>query len=109
MGKIKINGNEYNVKRTVRTLFWFEAITGRSFKITSVLDNYILFYAAIMANNPDCKLTFDDLVDAVDADSTLADRLTEALDESPIEKVAEQEEEKDDEDLKEKKASASRK
>lgn len=109
MGKIKINGKEYNVKRSIRTLFWFEGITGRPFEITSVLDNYILFYAAIMANNPDCKLTFDELVDAVDADPTLTDKLSAALDESPIEKVVEQEKEKDDDDLKEKKESASRK
>ena len=35
------------------------------------MDFYILYYAMILANNPDCNLLFNDFIDACDEDSDL--------------------------------------
>ena len=43
MNTIKINGEEYVIKYTIRALFMWEQITGKPFKINTLLDNYIFF------------------------------------------------------------------
>lgn len=79
MKKIKINGTEYALKYTIRALFIFEQITGKSFRIETVLDNYIFFYSIILANNPDKVLQWDDYLDALDNDPSLFERISEAV------------------------------
>lgn len=75
MKKVKINGQEYNVKYTIRALFYFERITGKAFEIKTLQDNYILFYCMILANNPDNILEWEDFLDAVDNDPHLIEQL----------------------------------
>lgn len=53
MNTIKINGEEYVIKYTIRALFMMEQITGKPFKINTLLDNYIFFYCMLLANNKD--------------------------------------------------------
>lgn len=79
MKQIEINGTKYNVKNTIRSLFIFEQITKKSFKIETVLDNYVFFYSMILANNKDCTLTWDEFVDCVDNDPNILIKLTEML------------------------------
>lgn len=81
MKKITINGIEYNVKYTIRALFYFENITGKAFEIKTLQDNYILFYCMILANNPDNILEWNDFLDAVDNDPKLIEQLTSINDE----------------------------
>lgn len=76
MKKVSINGTEYNVKYTIRALFYFERITGKAFEIKTLQDNYILFYCMILANNPDNILEWEDFLDAVDNDPHLIEQLT---------------------------------
>lgn len=76
MKKVSINGTEYNVKYTIRALFYFERITGKAFEIKTLQDNYILFYCMILANNPDNILEWEDFLDAVDNDPKLIEQLT---------------------------------
>lgn len=76
MKKVKINGTDYNVKYTIRALFYFEKITGKAFEIKTLQDNYILFYCMILANNPDNILEWEDFLDAVDTDPKLIEQLT---------------------------------
>ena len=80
MKKVKINGQEYNVKYTIRALFYFEKITGKAFEIKTLQDNYILFYCMILANNPDNILEWEDFLDAVDNDPKLIEQLTQIND-----------------------------
>ena len=68
---IKINGTDYKFKYTIRSLFIFEQITGRPFKIETLLDNYLFYYSMLLANNPDNTMTWDDFLDALDNDPTL--------------------------------------
>lgn len=80
MKKVSINGQDYNVKYTIRALFYFERITGKAFEIKTLQDNYILFYCMILANNPDNILEWEDFLDAVDNDPKLIEQLTQIND-----------------------------
>ena len=80
MKKEKINGTDYNVKYTIRALFYFERITGKAFEIKTLQDNYILFYCMILANNPDNILEWEAFLDAVDNDPKLIEQLTQIND-----------------------------
>lgn len=74
-----INGKEYAVKYTIRALFIFEQITGKPFKIETLLDNYIFFYSMLLASNKDNVLSWDDFLDALDADRTLFQKLNDIV------------------------------
>lgn len=81
MKKIKIKGKNYNIKYTIRALFIFEQITGKPFKIETLLDNYLFFYSMILANNQDKSeiLSWDDFIDALDNDPNLFGKINDAV------------------------------
>lgn len=79
MKKIKIKGKEYIIKYTIRALFIYEQITKKSFKVESLLDNYIFFYSIILANNKDNVLDWDDFLDAIDTDNSIIDTFNSLL------------------------------
>lgn len=79
MNTIKINGEEYTVKPTIRAMFIFEQISKKAFKIETVLDNYIYFYALILANNPNKILNWDDFIDALDQDPGIYNQMNQIL------------------------------
>lgn len=79
MDKIKIGKKNYNVKYTVRALFLFEQITKKSFRIETLLDNYVFFYCMILANNPNDVLEWDDFVDALDKDPKIYERINKVV------------------------------
>lgn len=81
MKEIEINGKNYKLKYTIRSLFIWEQITGKSFKIENMLDNYIFFYSMILANNPDETLDWDTFLDALDADPTLFKKMSDIIEE----------------------------
>lgn len=86
MNKIKINGEEYAIKYTIRALFMWEQITGKSFKISTLLDNYIFFYCMILASNKDKTLDWDTYLDALDNDRTLFSQMNEIVNKAEEEK-----------------------
>ena len=79
MRKIEINGKEYALRYTIRALFIWEQITGKPFAVNTLLDNYILFYAIILANNEDDAPSWDDFIDALDNDPSLFQRMADAV------------------------------
>ncbi len=81
MRTIEINGKDYKLKYTIRSLFIFEQITGRSFKIETMLDNYLFFYSMLLACNQDQPLTWDEFIDALDEDVTLLKDMNEVIEE----------------------------
>ena len=81
MKTININGVDYKIKYTIRALFIFEQITGKSFQLNSLLDNYVFFYSMILANNKDNPLNWDDFINAVDNDPTLFVRMSDIINE----------------------------
>lgn len=96
MKTITINGTEYNIKYTIRALFIFEQITGKAFKLESLLDNYIFFYSMILANNTDKVLDWDVYLDAIDSNPKLFAEMTDIVaDEQKKNKVFDKEENKE--------------
>lgn len=81
MKEIEINGKNYKLKYTIRSLFIWEQITGKSFKIENMLDNYLFFYSIILANNPDEILEWDDYINAMDDDPMLFKRMSDIIEE----------------------------
>lgn len=71
MKTININGKDYRVKYTIRALFIFEQITGKAFKLETMLDSYIFYYSMILANNKDQVLQWDEFLDALDENPKL--------------------------------------
>lgn len=63
-----IRNTEYKLKYTLRALFIYEQITGKTFKLETITDEYIFFYSMLLANNPNMQLTFNELIDAIDED-----------------------------------------
>lgn len=51
--------------------FLFENIAGKPFSFGKLLDEYLLFYACLMANNEGFALQFDEFINLCDADPQL--------------------------------------
>lgn len=75
---IKINNNECKIKQTVRSIFLWEQITGKSFEIQNTLDNYLYFYCILLANNEDF-MSWDDFINVLDDDPTVLMQISKAL------------------------------
>lgn len=52
-------------------MFIFEQVTGKPFALSNMMDEYLYLYCMILANNPDCGMTFDQLIDCVDDDPSI--------------------------------------
>jgi len=101
MKTVKINGQDFKVKYTIRALFIFEQITKKTFKIDSLMDNYIFFFSILLANNPDNKLSWDEFCDALDADPSIFVKMSEIIvEEQKKQEVFMSEEEKEDNEKK---------
>ena len=81
MKTITINNKEYKFKMGLRPLFIYERITQKPFKIESLLDNYVLFYSALLANNLDDCLSWDEFIDALDENPNLYNQIQDILNE----------------------------
>ena len=76
---MKINDIDYNIKFNLRSMLLFEQITGKIFEIKTLTDEYILFYACILANNKHTNMTFDDFLNYVDEHPELFIEFSEIL------------------------------
>ena len=85
MRTVKINGVEYTLRYTLRALFIYEEITGKSYSGDRMVNSYILLSqvlcAMLMANNKDFPLTFDDVIDACDLDPSIFETFLAVLEE----------------------------
>lgn len=72
MKTITIKKQEYVLKYTLRAFFIFENLTGRQFSFGRTLDEYLLFYSILLANNKDTFLMpFDEFIEACESDPAL--------------------------------------
>jgi hypothetical protein len=67
--EITINGASYKIRYTLRALFIFENITGKNFNVESSMEQFLFYYAILLANNPGMKMTFDEFIDACEPDA----------------------------------------
>ena len=81
MKTVVINGTEYGIAYNLRSLFIYEEIAGHPFTGAKSFDLYMLLYAMLQANNKDFSLTFDELIDACDADMNLYQTFVEVMEE----------------------------
>lgn len=79
METITIKDKEYKLHYTIRSLFLFEQITKKPFKIETLLDNYVFFYCLILANNKESVIEWDDFIDALDEDPTLFQKMSDII------------------------------
>lgn len=78
--EININGKNYTLKNTIRSLFIYEKIAGKQFDGKNLIDYYILFYSILLANNPDeFNLTFDEFIEVNDKDMNLFNQFIEFI------------------------------
>nr|DAD94584.1 MAG TPA: tail assembly chaperone protein [Siphoviridae sp. ctREU2] len=69
--KVTIKDKTYKIKYSIRAMFVFEKLTGKLFKLESLMDWYIFYYSMILAGNPECTLLFDDFIDECDLNPVL--------------------------------------
>ena len=74
---IKINNIEYKLKYTLRALFIYERITGKSFKFEGLYSEYLLFFSILVANNENFEITFDEFINICDEDPKLFNEFRE--------------------------------
>ena len=63
---MEILGKNYEFKYSLRSMFVWEEITGKSFEVKTLLDTYILAYACIIANPDNPSLEFNDFINYAD-------------------------------------------
>lgn len=63
---MKIQGKEYKIKVTLRAMMIFEQITGKAFEVKNTMDEMLYFYSILLANNPDCNISFGIFLDELD-------------------------------------------
>ena len=81
MKTVVINGKEYGIAYNLRSLFIYEEIAGHPFTGAKSIDVYTLLYAMLQANNKDFSLSFEELIDACDADMGIFQAYLSVMDE----------------------------
>lgn len=71
MKTVTIGGMVCKLAYNLRTLFTYEEIAGHPYKGEKSIDTYLLFYSMVMANNAEFSMSFDEFIDACDADMSL--------------------------------------
>lgn len=71
MKKITINKIEYTLKNVLRNFFVYEEIKGVPFAFGKLVDEYLLFYSTLIANNETFSMPFSDFIDLCDTDPKL--------------------------------------
>lgn len=64
---VTINGKEYILKYSFRSLMIFENITGEIFTPNTITNIILYFYSTVMASDKDSTLSFNDFNDWLDA------------------------------------------
>ncbi len=77
--KITIKQQEIDVKYSLRALFIFEQITGKSFKMETITEQYIFIYCLLLGSCSDLQLTFDEFIELCDSDTELMIKLQQFL------------------------------
>lgn len=77
--EVTIKGQCYKVRYSLRALFIFEKMAGKPFELKTAFDFYIFYYSMLLANNPDCGLSFDDFIDCCDGDPGIAKAISAYL------------------------------
>lgn len=69
--KITIKDTEIEIKYTIRALFIYEQLADKTFNPQTLTELFLFFYALILACKTDIQLTFNELIEICDEDSSL--------------------------------------
>lgn len=69
--KLTIKDTDVEIKYTIRALFIYEQLAEKTFNPQTLTELFLFFYALILANKTDIQLTFNELIELCDNDSTL--------------------------------------
>jgi hypothetical protein len=76
---MEILGKEYNLKFGLRSMFIYESITGNTFNIKTIFDEYVYFYACLLADTTNPALDFEEFINYCDEHPELLKAFDEAL------------------------------
>lgn len=68
---IKIGEQEYKLKYTVRALFIYERLAGKSYDLGELINDYLLLYSILLAVNETFDMKFDDFIDQCDLNPSI--------------------------------------
>ena len=66
MKEIEIKGVKYILRNILRNFFVYEEIKGKPFSFGKLIDEYLLFYCTLIANNETFSITFDEFIAVCD-------------------------------------------
>lgn len=78
---MKICEKEFTPKFSLRSLFAFEQMTGKTFELSSTFDFYIYFYACLLANKENPTIDFEEFINYCDEHYELINEFRELLEE----------------------------
>lgn len=65
--KVKINGESYEIRWTLRAQIFYEALKSQSQEMGPTMDTLMYYYAILITSNRELDLTLDTFIDACDA------------------------------------------
>lgn len=79
MKTVVLQGIELKLAYNLRSLFIYEEIAGKPYTGEKTVENYMLMYAMLLANNEAFSLSFDEFINECDADLSLYQAFVEVL------------------------------
>lgn len=70
---IKVKDREVELSYSLRIYIVFESMVNRAFNPTLTSDTIMLFLATLMASDPKCEVTLDDVIDMATSNPCLID------------------------------------
>lgn len=77
--EVTIKGKAYKIRYTLRALFIYENITGKSFNVTTTMEQFLFYYSILLANNPDMKMDLEEFIDACEPDEPGSKKILQAF------------------------------
>lgn len=80
MKTISLNGKDFILNYTLRAFFVFENISGYPFQFGKLLDEYLLFYSFLLANNKESfAMDFEKFIELCETDLMLFEQFKEFI------------------------------
>lgn len=65
--EVKINGESYKIKWSLRAQIFYEALKSQSQELGPTMDTLMYYYAILITSNPGIDMSLDKFIDACDA------------------------------------------
>ena len=65
--KVKINGESYEIRWSLRAQIFYEALKSQSQEMGPTMDTLMYYYAILITSNREIEMTLDTFIDSCDA------------------------------------------